>query len=396
MPGHRHAYRAERAFDGDRALSDGALVLVEGAVIIGVEPASAPVPDGWELHEEPGATLLPGLIETHTHLCADSGPRALDQLGEIDDDTLDAIVAESLRAELAAGVTTVRDLGDARWAVVDRRGRHSGPTILASGPPITSPQGHCWNMGGETSGEQALRAAVRERAERGADLVKIMLSGGVMTVTTDYLANQFTLDEVRAVVDEAHRQGLPVTGHAHPIGAIELALDAGVDGIEHCTCITETGFHTPPELVDRLAAAQVVVCPTLGIAPGAVPPPPVLALMERTGTTTAQRIAHYGALAAAGVGLISGSDSGINPGKRHGILPYAVADLVDAGVDPSTALASTTGAAADALDIADRTGRLRAGLAADLLLVDGDPTVDVATLVHVRTVVLRGVATTAR
>ena len=146
------------------------------------------MPDGWELHEEPGTTLLPGLIETHTHLCADNSPRALDQLGELDDDAVDAIVRESLRLELAAGVTTVRDLGDARWAVVDRRPDH-GPRVLAAGPPITSVQGHCWNMGGEAGGADALRAAVRERAERGADVVKIMLSGGVMTVTTDYLAH---------------------------------------------------------------------------------------------------------------------------------------------------------------------------------------------------------------
>jgi imidazolonepropionase-like amidohydrolase len=391
----RHAYRAVRAFDGDRVLPDGAVVLVEDATIVGVEPAWFAVPDGWELHDEPHATLLPGLIEAHTHLCCDNGPRALDQLGDLDDAALDAIVAESLRAELAAGATTVRDLGDARWAVADRR-PDEGPRVLASGPPITSRQGHCWNMGGEVDGIDGLRAAVRERAERGADVVKIMLSGGVMTVTTDYLANQFTLDEVRAVVDEAHRLGLPVAGHAHPVEAVELALDAGIDDIEHCSCITATGFRTSPALAERLAAAQVVVCPTLGVAPGAVPPPPVRAFMERTGTTMEQRIVQVGGLAASGVRIISGSDSGISPGKPHGILAHAIAALVAGGVAPVAALASATGIAADALGIADRTGRLRAGMAADLLIVAGDPANDIADLTQVRTVVARGVATSGR
>src|SRR4051795_8714735 len=168
MTAMRHAYRAEHAFDGDRVLPSGALVLVEDTTIAGVEPATAPVPEGWELHDLPGTTLLPGLIETHTHLCGDSGPRALDQLGELDDDAIGAIVVGSLRAELAAGVTTVRDLGDSRWLVVD--GDYpDGPRLVASGPPITSVRGHCSNMGGETAGIPQLRAAVRERAERGAD-----------------------------------------------------------------------------------------------------------------------------------------------------------------------------------------------------------------------------------
>jgi imidazolonepropionase-like amidohydrolase len=393
---NRLAYRAERAFDGDRVLPGGVLVLVEDATIVAVEPASTPVPDGWELHDEPGTTLLPGLIETHTHLCGDSSPRALDQLGELDDDALDAIVGQSLQAELAAGVTTVRDLGDARWAVADRRSRHDGPRILAAGPPITSPQGHCWNMGGETSGIDGLRAAVRERAERGADVVKIMLSGGAMTVTTDVMATQFTLEEMRAVLDEAHRLSLPVTGHAHPVSAVELALDAGIDGIEHCTCISPQGISMRPGLADRLAAAQIVVAPTLGRAPGASPPPQVLALMERTGLTWELRLEQVAELARAGVRLIAGSDSGISPGKPSGTLPYSVVDLVDAGLDSQRALAGATGVAADALGLTSITGRLREGLAADLLVVDGDPISDIADLTQVRTVVCRGRITSGR
>src|SRR4051794_72262 len=189
-----HAYRAARAFDGEHLLRDGALVLVDGGAIVAVEPAATPAPAGCPVTELPGATLLPGLIDAHVHLCGDAGPRALDQLPELTDDELDAMVTASLEAQLAAGVTAVRDLGDARWAVVDRhRGRDDGPTVVASGPPITSAGGHCAGMGGEAAGDEALRRAVRERAEHGADVVKIMTSGGLVVAHTQFLPEPLTL-----------------------------------------------------------------------------------------------------------------------------------------------------------------------------------------------------------
>jgi imidazolonepropionase-like amidohydrolase len=381
------AYRADRAFDGDRVLPDGALVLVEGDTIAGVEPASAHVPDGCEVTYLPGTTLLPGLIDVHVHLCANGGPDALDRIPGLLPAELDGVITAALEAQLAAGVTTVRDLGDHRFAVVARR----LPNVVAAGPPITSVRGHCWSMGGEASGEDELRRAVRERAERGADLVKIMTSGGAMTVTTDVTAEQFTPDELRAVVDEAHRHGLPVAAHAHAQTAVRHCIEAGVDDIEHCTCIVPGGVAAPADMIAALVAAGTVVCPTLGRRRGLTELPAQLrAMMARTGMTLEARRALIGELVRAGVALISGSDAGINPGKPHGVLPEAVIDLVGCGMPAPQALASATGAAANACRIADRTGRLRAGLAADLLLVGGDPAHDVTALREVRMVVSRG------
>jgi imidazolonepropionase-like amidohydrolase len=386
-----HGYRAERAFDGERALPGGALVLVEDGTILGVEPAAARAPAGCTVTDLPGATLLPGLIDTHVHLCADGGPRALEQLAELDAGAVDGIVADALRKHLAAGVTTVRDLGDAGWAVVDRhRGTGPGPTVLAAGPPLTSVQGHCWWLGGEVAGVDGLRRAVRERAERGADLVKIMASGGVMSAATDVLDGQFTLEELRAVVDEAHAVGLPVTAHAHPLTAVERCADAGVDGIEHGSCFVEHGFAVPAALAARLAGSGTPVCPTLGRTPGVEPSGPMLAVIQRLGMTWDRRLAHVAELRKGGVRLVSGTDGGINPAKTHGILPEAVIDLVDCGASPAEALVSATSAAALACGTGDRTGRLAGGLAADLLAVDGDPLTDVRALRAVRLVVSRG------
>src|SRR4029077_20717226 len=132
-----------------------------------------------------------------------------------------AIVTASMGQQFVVGVTAVRDLGDHQGTVVERPGAGAeGRPGARAGPPITCRSGHCANMGGEADGIEALRAAVRERAHRGGDLVKIMTSGGMMTAGTDVLSPQFTLDELRAVVDEAHRVGLAVAGHAHALTAV--------------------------------------------------------------------------------------------------------------------------------------------------------------------------------
>jgi imidazolonepropionase-like amidohydrolase len=379
------AIRADRAFDGEQAVPGGALVLVDGARIVGVEPASAPLPAGWPLVEVPGATLLPGLVDAHVHLCGDGRDGALERLPGHSDADLDRVVGQALRQQRTAGVTTVRDLGDRRWAVLELRDRlataNGGlpyPTIVASGPPITSPGGHCWHMGGEAHGAGQLRRAVRERAERRVDVVKVMASGGHTTPGTDVLACQFTLEELRLVVEEAHRHGLPVTAHAHGLPAVEQAVAAGVDGIEHGSCLTPSGIRQPDRLLGALATRRIAVCPTLGWAPG-VPlaiPPAIAARMAQAGVTLEAFRAAVGRLHRAGVRLVAGSDAGIAPVKPHGVLPETLVALVAAGVPAAEALAAATSGAARACGLGGSKGRLRTGYDADLLLVDGDPLTD--------------------
>jgi len=386
-----HGYRAARAFDGDRFLPGGALVLVDDGRIVGVESEDFPAPTGCTVTGLPGATLLPGLVDAHVHLCGDSGPRALDQLPDLSDDELDTVIAASMAAQLAGGVTAVRDLGDAGWAVADRhRGAPFGPTVVASGPPITSPGGHCAGMGGEASGETGLRQAVRDRVEHGVDVVKIMTSGGLMTAGTDVLASQFTGDEVRLVVDEAHGAGVPVAAHAHSVPAVELCVDAGVDSIEHCTCVTANGITMEPTLADAIAAAGIAVCPTLARRPGVEPSPRVMAELARIHMAWEDRYPQIAALHHAGVTVLAGVDAGINPAKPHGIMRESVIDLMNAGLSAGDALAAGTGAAARACGLGDRTGRLGVGLDADLLVVDGDPGSDITALRNIRLVVSRG------
>ena len=386
------AIRAARAFDGERLVEGGVALLIDGSKIIGLEPASTELPEGTPTVDHGDATVLPGLIDTHVHLCGDSLDGALDRLGTYTDDQLDDVIEASLRRQLAVGVTTVRDLGDRRFAVVDRRDAGVEgvyPTILAAGPPITSTRGHCWNMGGEAVGLEGLRAAVRERVDRGVDVVKIMASGGLMTPGTDVTIPQFTDDEVELVVAETHAAGLPITAHAHSLAAVEQALAAGVDGIEHCSCMTPTGAGAPPDLVTRLAASQIAVCPTLGFDPASEPPPSVLAIMTQLHLTREDLYSHVSHLYEAGVRLVGGSDAGIGNGKPHGNLIQALTELASC-MPAARALAATTSGAADVCGVAERKGWLRPGYDADVLVVAGNPLADMADIRRLRQVIVAG------
>ncbi len=364
-------------------------MVVDGGRIIGVEPGAASAPDGCEVLEAPGGTVLPGLIDAHVHLCADGTDGSLDRIEELGEDAMAAVIRQSLRRHLAAGVTTVRDLGDRRFAVLDWRSSIQGgdgvyPAVVTAGPPITSVGGHCANMGGEATGEDQLRRAVLERAERGVDVVKIMVSGGFATAGSQVLLCQFVLRELQVVVEQAHTAGLPVTAHAHGLPAVHMAMAAGVDGIEHCSFLTDKGMSQSAEDLARLAEAGIAVCPTLGLAGALAPTPNAAALLDKLGMTIGQvmemRKRRVGQMHAAGVRIVSGSDGGVAAAKPHGLLPASVAFLAEGGVSTVAALASATSLAAAACGRGDRKGRLRVSYDADLLVVDGDPAADIGAL----------------
>ncbi|MEU7781124.1 amidohydrolase family protein [Micromonospora parva] len=375
--------RVARMFDGERLVDGGVLVLLADGRIADVHRGRAEAPAGWPVREEPNGTLLPGLVDAHVHLCADAGPDALGRLAERPEADLDGVVETSLRTHLAAGVTTVRDLGDRRDAVLRWRGpgvRDDLPTVVASGAPLTSVGGHCWSLGGEASGVDGVREAVRRRAAAGADLVKVMASGGAFTPGTDTTRPQFTDGELTATLTQAHELGLPVTAHAHALSAVEQALRVGVNGIEHCTCVTPSGARVPDDLADRLARYGVAVCATLGTDPAVVTPPEVVTMAARAGLSEAALRDGVATLHRAGVRLVAGSDAGLGPAKPHGILPETLVEYVACGIPATAALASATSVGAEVCGLARRKGRIAPGFDADVLIVDGDPTSDIRAL----------------
>ncbi|MBO0841781.1 MAG: amidohydrolase family protein [Nocardioides sp.] len=272
--------------------------------------------------------------------------------------------------------------------------------MVASGPPVTTPGGHCHFLGGAVVG--SVRSAVLERAEHGVDVIKVMASGGFATPGTDQFGAQFTREELGAIVDEAHRLGLPVVAHAHSLVGIENAVAGGVDGIEHFTGLTAGGIHIGDDVLAEVARRGVVVDLTLGTdrAVGAAarmptPPPTLTALMRSVGVSTfeeflATRIAVYARLGEHGIPVVAGVDSGMGPFKPHGSAWRTVVDLVEGGYPPAEALAAATSYAAEVCGLGEITGRLATGYAADILVVDGDPASDPAALGRPLAVHLRG------
>jgi imidazolonepropionase-like amidohydrolase len=400
------AVRARHAYDGESFLDAGATVLVEDGLIIGVESYGFQVSADCMVTGHEG-TLLPGLIDAHVHLVADSGVSALDRVAGYSEEEIEDVISRALRDQLLAGVTTVRDLGDRRFCVLDRRDRQRSvpaiePAIVASGPPLTSKDGHCHYLGGAVSGTDEIIGAVAERVERGADIIKVMASGGVNTPGTDVMLTQFTTAELQLIVDRAHAAGVAVTAHAHGTPAVEQAVAVGVDGIEHCSCVTGRGFgQVSEETVSALARSRVAVCPTIGVDARLMktPPPALKAMTDRMGVTAEQMLQarwdFVGRLHRAGVRLVSGADAGIAPAKRHGVLPHAVCELVTAGLSVSAALATATSGAAQACGVGARKGRLAPGYDADLLVVDGDLELDVTALHRPRSVLVRGLPVSA-
>jgi len=357
-------------------------VLFDESGILGVEPAAYDVPQGCELTAYDG-TLLPGLIDAHVHLVANSKPGGLESVGGFSDEEIDAVITESLAQQAAAGVTTVRDLGDRNFRTLVFRDRRTAgqPRIVAAGPPLTVPAGHCHYLGGVVDGADSIRTTLADHIERGVDVVKVMASGGMLTPGTDPTGIQFTPEELRTVVETAHGAGLQVLAHTHSLAGAWHALEAGCDGLEHFSCISDAGPVIPEDLLEAVAARGTIVNLTMGSDPTAFPrpdqaPPVIQTLLERFGLSmewvaTTRRL-EAGRLRAHGVRVVSGVDAGVAPPKKHGNMWRAVTDHVAGGYPVDEALATGTSFAAQACGLEGVTGRLFRGLSADLLVVDGD------------------------
>lgn len=374
---------------GER-IADGAVLVDAGQIVaVGtraeVEPA---VPATAARMDFPGATLLPGLIDCHVHLAFSGGPDTVAAVTESSDDDLLTSMAGRARQLLEIGVTTVRDLGD-RGALSVRlrdeivRGDRRGPRIVAATAPLTAPGGHCWFLGGEVSGEPAIRELVRRNADNGADVIKVMATGGHLTPDGPSMTDsQFTAADLRAVVDEAHRRGLPVAAHSHGTDGIVAAVDAGVDTIEHCTWLTESGFDARPATAREMVAKGISVCPAVaGSWRG---------YARRFGQEIADALLdRLRWLDEQGVTLVAGTDAGI-PGASFDGYVDGLHAFAHAGFTNPRIIELATVRAAHALRLAGTTGQVAPGLAADLLIVDGDPTTDLDALREVRLVLARG------
>jgi imidazolonepropionase-like amidohydrolase len=365
-----------------------AVVIEDGRIARVVDEASLPRGERIDLE---GGTLLPGLINCHVHLClgAEADPVTPMRAEPL---ALTAIrAARRARETVEAGVTTVRDLGGREYAemavkrAVDE-GLVPGPRILAAGKPICMTGGHGHWVAREADGPDDVRRAVREQLKAGADVVKIIATGGVMTPGMEAGAPQLTAAEIAAAIEEARKAGRRTAAHAQGTTGIADCVAAGITTIEH-------GIYLTAEIVARMRLGGIYLVPTLNapcaIAAGGNAAGIPAFMVRKSEIVTESHLASFRMALAAGVAIAAGSDAG-TPLNRHGSLVPELALMVAHGMTPLQAIRSATQVAAEALGIGEETGRIAPGLSADLVAVAGDPAQRVEALDDVRLVVARG------
>lgn len=382
--------RDVRLVDGRGEVAPRADVLVRDGRIeaIGtiVRQPGAHVVDGT------GRTLVPGLMNAHVHVTMSGGADPAGDLAALGEpEAILAAARQRLRATLAAGVTTVRDLGapdGLALALADEvaRGVLDGPRIVAAGRPICATGGHGHTfMSVEVSGPAQAAAAAHAQLRAGARVIKVMATGGMMTPGQMAGQQQLGVDEMRAVVEVASAAGIPVAAHSEGIEGTLAAIEAGVASIEH-------GHGLDAMAVERMCGRGVALVPTLlsdeailrhGRRAGM--PDFVVAACERLAATLLPGVR---AAIAAGVTIVAGNDGG-SPLVDQGDMTSELELCVRQGMAPIDALQAATAGAARLFGLPD-VGRLEVGCVADLLLVDGDPLADVRALRGPRLVVAGG------
>jgi imidazolonepropionase-like amidohydrolase len=394
--------RAGRLVDAraGRVLTDQA-ILVEGDRIKEVGPAqtiAGHAPAGTEVIDLSNATVLPGLIDAHTHLTGNPDQIGYASLGiSVPREAL--FGARNARLTLEAGFTTVRNVGAGGYSDIALRdaindGDIPGPRMDASGPAIGVTGGHCdenllapqfhYSADGVADGVPAVMQKTREIVKYGASVIKICATGGVLSKGDSPGAEQFSDEEVRAIVAEAHRLGRKVAAHAHGASGIKQAVLAGVDSIEHGSFIND-------EDIQLMKAHGTYLVPTLYLADWFmenaqklnVPP----FIMEKAKVVLPSARVNISRAFKAGVKVAFGTDAAVYP---HGLNAHEFAVMVKLGLTPMQAIQAATVNAADLLGWSDRVGSIEPGRFADIIAVRGDPVGDVTELERVRFVMKGG------
>jgi imidazolonepropionase-like amidohydrolase len=371
-----------RVIDGQGGLIERATLEVADGRIVAIHEGAAPVipPDARAL-DLAGRTMIPGLIDVHVHLSGyERLPPTLRGEAPRPRELRAFELANDARAFLAGGVTTIRDVGsedDHALLLRDaiRLGLCPGPRVLTCARIVsaTAPGGVIFgSMYREADGPHEMRKAVREQIRRGADFIKVMTTGARSVLFEDPEPAQVTREELRAVIEEAHRMGRRVAAHAEGLGGARLAIEEGVDTIEH-----GLSLYRAPDLLDAMAQQGIVLVPTLStfhdVATEHADRYPTV-LVEQAKRQRDDAYRTLAAAHAAGVPLAMGYDSW-PPGTNA----LELIRMVEAGLPTMASLVAATRTGAIACGI-DDLGVIAPGAVADVVVVDGDPLADVGLL----------------
>lgn len=370
----------------------GAAVVVEGRRISWIGPQDAvPTGDSGRRVDGHGGTLLPGLINSHVHLCNDG---TADLFGQVQRDTVPIASLRgnlNLHLTLQSGITSVRDCGAANNVAVDlaravEEGLVPGPRVKAAGRVITMTGGHGHFIGREADGADGVRAATRAEIKQGAHFIKTMATGGVLTPGVSPTQTALQLDELEQVAREAHNAGRRTAAHAIGNEGIKNAIRAGIDSIEH-------GFYLDDEALELAVDRGTFLVPTLIAVnqivdngeSGGIP----AWVVEKAQSESGHHRESFLAAVQSGMRIAAGTDAG-TPFNVHSDLPQELMLMVEYGLSAKDAIVAVTRNAAENLDLLHDVGTIEVGKLADLIIVRGDPTQDIKAVSEVAFVMKDG------
>ncbi len=346
--------------EGDLSVDDG--IFVEGS---------------GEGRNFSGCYAIPGLIDAHVHMCLN--PDITDPLAQVrisEEQIMEEIRNRAL-SMVKAGITTARDLGGGQWLeliIRDEisRGETLGPRLICSGQPITSVGGHCYFWGGESRDFNAALTVLQRQLAHDVDLIKIMVTGGNITPGSNPVDSQFDDETIAKLVAISSEHNLHVAGHCHGTNGIRQAAEAGVRTVEHCSWVGEKGWGQDFDetIAKKMAANEVWVSPTINAGWQRFRKPEFVENVR----------ANYRKMKSAGVRLIASTDAGI-PRVYHHDLPKALPEFARfAELTPLETLKAATSDCAAAIDLGAVTGQIREGFAADFVIYEGNPLIDLGVL----------------
>jgi imidazolonepropionase-like amidohydrolase len=380
-------------------LIDHPTIVISGSRIESVTSGPVQTPLAAQVIDLGDATLLPGFIDVHTHLTMSVGSGGYEMLG-ISTPRAALIGAKNARLTLLAGFTTVRNVGAEGYADVALRdainaGDVIGPRMQVSGPPLGISGGHCDNnllpfeshhfAEGVADGPEMVMHRVREVIKYGADVIKFCASGGVFSKGDNPLLEQYSPEEMRVLIAEAHRLGRKVATHAHSALSIKDAVRADVDSIEHGIFLDDEGIALMKEHHTFLVPTSYPLFWFTEHAPQLHLPSWVL---EKAAIITPAAKKNMANAFRSGVRVALGTDAGVYP---HGLNGGEFWSMVELGLTPVQAFQAGTVNAAELMGWSDRVGAIRQGMLADIVAVKGNPLSDVRTLQHVQFVMKDGV-----